>query len=67
MSTTNPRRDIHNLIDNLSDTKSWAQLANELEKYAGNVGDTPKLSGGETIEMKDLLCSLDEQDDTLEK
>ncbi len=63
MSENTSRQAVHQMIDNLSDTKSWADLAKELDKYVAKEGSDAAPNNGETIEMADLLKSLDEQDD----
>jgi hypothetical protein len=51
---------VYKMLDNLSDTMSWDQLAKELDKYA-TANDGENTAGGETIEMKDLMKSLQDE------
>jgi len=60
MSETQTNR-VYKLIDNLTDTISWAELAKELDKYAAQSSDSAESCGGETIEMKDLMKSIAEK------
>ncbi len=59
---------VYKMLDNLTDTMSWAELAKELDKYATATDEADLSSGGETIEMKDLMRSLvDKHRDSGEK
>jgi hypothetical protein len=57
---------VYKMLDNLSDTMSWDQLAKELDKYA-TVNNVDSAVGGETIEMKDLMKSLLEKNPSSSK
>jgi len=49
---------VYKMIDNLTDTLSWTELAKELDKYATEADATTSSTSGETIEMQDLMKSL---------
>ncbi len=57
MSDTQTNR-VYRMIDSLTDTISWAELAKELGEYADKETDASSVSGGETIEVKDLVKQL---------
>ena len=59
MREVSSRRSIREMADNLSDTKSWADLAIELNKYVARTQSEKDLDH-ETIELADLLKSVDE-------
>ncbi|MBC7984736.1 MAG: hypothetical protein H7Y02_12890 [Candidatus Obscuribacterales bacterium] len=61
-------REIHKMIDHLTDTLSWDDLAKELDKCIPKAGDADQDDAGitqtievtQSIEMADLLKSLKE-------
>jgi hypothetical protein len=63
MSGGTSRQAVHKMIDDLTDTKSWAELAKELDRCVAKARATDNGHSGDTIEMADLLKSLDEHDD----
>jgi hypothetical protein len=57
MSDTQINR-VYKMLDNLTDTMSWTELAKELDKYVVDASDADNSVNGETIEMRDLMKSL---------
>ena len=57
MSETQTHR-VYKMIDSLTDTLSWTELAKALDKYATEADATTGSVSGETIEMQDLMKSL---------
>ena len=57
MSDTQTHR-VYRMIDNLTDTMSWSELAKELDRYADKADASAGSGSGETIEMQDLMKSL---------
>jgi hypothetical protein len=58
---------VYKMLDNLTDTMSWSELAKELNKYADEGSAAASPGSGDTIEMKDLIKSLREKNPPIDE